>query len=619
MLHRAFLVRCPMQPPLVRSLTTRKKAHLQRVQVAIIGSGPSGCYLADCLVKKHPNIHVDIYERLPVPFGLVRYGVAPDHPEVKNVEKRFIEIFKSDNVSWIGNVNIGEEITVAQLREAYSAVVVATGADRDRKLDNIPGHDLVNVFSAREFVNYYNTLPFPYATPLTPPFDIRNVRSAMLIGNGNVALDIARILGTNSRHWCQTDINCCAARELIENRIRRVSIIGRRGPEHAAFTTAEFRELCNLNATSRNEMPSAKKGGKNITNGSGVVNRALPESTTDVIQGSVNSPVLDKNQSVRIPYEEHVDVLVDPFDLDSTLAKTDGSRARKRLLELMSKHTVRNRNEMSTTSTSGINETATLSHHDISDTKERGPCTIDFKFHLRPIQFIPRPDRNDHIGGVIFERTHISEGVKEQVTIPTDVVFTSIGYKATAIPGIPFDEALGIIPNIRGRVLPLEMTSSTKYNSTSIISEVRSEDHVIPGLYCCGWVKRGPKGVILSAMMDAQDTAAVIVEDLIKQGEGEGVCPANVDTKRGKFSLMDFITARKIMPMSINRFERILKFEKAQGEELGKRLEKIPDTNTMLDIAIRVKEGHNEEIKEPSIELMRELLDSNISNISEVV
>eukprot|EP00755_Sulcionema_specki_P008648 Sspe_Gene.41544::Locus_20091_Transcript_1_1_Confidence_1.000_Length_2343::g.41544::m.41544/K18914/FDXR; adrenodoxin-NADP+ reductase len=155
-------------------------------RVAVVGAGPSGYYAAQTILKLSKDVEVDVYDKLPVPFGLARYGVAPDHPEVKNVGNTFTELMNAEKgrCRFIGNVDIGGELPVSALREHYHQVVFATGAPGDRKL-GIPGEDEY-IRSARSFVEWYNTMPG------SSPTDLSGVRSVAIIGNGNVAVDCAR-------------------------------------------------------------------------------------------------------------------------------------------------------------------------------------------------------------------------------------------------------------------------------------------------------------------------------------------------------------------------------------------------------------------------------------------
>ncbi|XP_045212536.2 NADPH:adrenodoxin oxidoreductase, mitochondrial-like [Mercenaria mercenaria] len=212
-------------------------------QVCVIGSGPAGFYTAQQLLKGNPDIHVDIYEKLPVPFGLVRYGVAPDHPEVKNVINTFTQTANKDRCSFIGNVTIGKDISVAELQKFYTAIVLSYGAEDDRKL-GIPGEDLPNVISARNFVGWYNGLPEDRNLAVDLDTD-----TAIVLGHGNVALDVARILLTPVDILAKTDITEYSLEKLRQSRIERVILVGRRGPLQVAFTIKELREMVKLPGT----------------------------------------------------------------------------------------------------------------------------------------------------------------------------------------------------------------------------------------------------------------------------------------------------------------------------------------------------------------------------------
>ncbi|XP_015185422.1 PREDICTED: NADPH:adrenodoxin oxidoreductase, mitochondrial isoform X2 [Polistes dominula] len=204
------------------------------------GSSPAGFYATQQLLKTSKDVKVDILEKLPVPFGLVRFGVAPDHPEVKNVINTFHKTAMNPRVQFIGNVNVGKDVTVDQLQELYHAVLLTYGAEEDRLL-NIPGEDLKNVISGRQFVGWYNGLP------TNKNLDINlDVEEAVILGQGNVAIDIARILLTSIDHLKSTDITMHALEQLSKSKVRKVLLVGRRGPLQAAFTIAELREILKL-------------------------------------------------------------------------------------------------------------------------------------------------------------------------------------------------------------------------------------------------------------------------------------------------------------------------------------------------------------------------------------
>lgn len=210
------------------------------LSVAIIGSGPAGFFTAEALLDTGKPVHIDILERLPTPFGLVRAGVAPDHQSTKLVSKRFEETALQDLVHFYGNVEVGRAISLALLREHYDAVVLAVGAGRDRRL-GISGEHLLGVYGSTLFVGWYNG--HPDFRDLDPHLQ---TDSAVVIGNGNVALDVARVLVKSPEEMTTSDLPDYAARAIRASRIRDVHIVGRRGAACARFTPAELRELGNL-------------------------------------------------------------------------------------------------------------------------------------------------------------------------------------------------------------------------------------------------------------------------------------------------------------------------------------------------------------------------------------
>ncbi|WP_343519574.1 FAD-dependent oxidoreductase [Sphingomonas sp.] len=209
--------------------------------IAVIGSGPAGYYTAEACQKQFGDqVRVDIIDRLPVPFGLIRTGVAPDHQSIKGVSRRYEATALTDNVRFVGNVTIGEQVTIAELLDLYDAVVLATGAPRDRPLE-IPGADLPGVTGSAAFVGWYNGHP-DYAElnpPLTGP-------GAVVIGNGNVALDVARILAKTQAEFAGSDIVRHALAALEKSSIDTITLLGRRGPHQINMTPKELGELGEL-------------------------------------------------------------------------------------------------------------------------------------------------------------------------------------------------------------------------------------------------------------------------------------------------------------------------------------------------------------------------------------
>lgn len=209
--------------------------------IAIVGSGPAGYYTAEAALKQWGDeVRVDIFDTLPVPFGLIRTGVAPDHQSIKAVARRYENTALTRNVRFVGNVMLGRDVTVAELQELYDAVVLATGAPHDRKL-GLPGEQLPGVFGSAAFVGWYNG--HPQFTGLDPQL---SHDTAVIVGNGNVALDVARILAKSEAEFSGSDIVAHALASLRKSAVRRIVILGRRGPHQIAMTPKELGELAKL-------------------------------------------------------------------------------------------------------------------------------------------------------------------------------------------------------------------------------------------------------------------------------------------------------------------------------------------------------------------------------------
>jgi len=216
------------------------------LNVAVVGSGPAGLYTAEALIKQGAaldpprTIRVDVLDRLPTPYGLVRYGVAPDHKSIKSIAEYLRGVLEHDGVNFIGAVHLGDDVTRDDLRSCYDAVVYATGAMRDRRL-GIPGEDLPGSYAATDFVNWYCGHPDVDADRFTV-----DAESVAVIGVGNVAVDVARILIRDPAELRETDVSQPVLDALVASKVREVHMIGRRGPAQAKFTTKELRELGEL-------------------------------------------------------------------------------------------------------------------------------------------------------------------------------------------------------------------------------------------------------------------------------------------------------------------------------------------------------------------------------------
>lgn len=508
-------IRCKPQP-LSRLLscpyTTPAAAarHDRPFRMAVVGSGPAGFYTAYRVMSLIDRAKVDMYEALPVPFGLVRFGVAPDHPEVKNCQERFSEVASSPNFTFVGNVSIGhkpfhpdgQSVPLATLMRHYDAVLFAYGAAKDRTL-NIPGESaLKRIYSAREFVGWYNGLP--EFAGLNPDL---SQNEAVVIGQGNVAIDVARALLEDVDKLRKTDMADYALEALSTSQVRRVRIAGRRGPMQAAFTIKEVRELMNLPGVSA----------------------------------------------------DPVDTSLIPSDLKPL------PRARKRLTEVLLKG-------------------SKTPHSPASKSWALDFCMSPTEFH---------PDTADPaaVGRTTFRRTSLSPGpfdpdaraisTGETIKLPSPLVFRSIGYKSVALPefdilGVAFDEGRGVIGNDQngGRVL------------RSTADPERGE--LFPGLYCAGWVKRGPTGVIASTMEDAFATAEAIAGDW-KEGKeflgGTEVADARRIDSTGWEGVQ--IEAGRSVSNSAVDWEGWLAIDKAErdrGQLKGKERDKFTATGDMLSV-----------------------------------
>ncbi|WP_300973516.1 FAD-dependent oxidoreductase [Sphingomonas sp. LHG3406-1] len=217
--------------------------------VAIVGSGPAGFYTAEALLKGG-GVAIDILDRLPVPYGLIRFGVAPDHQSIKAVARRYEKVALTPGVRFLGNVHLGADVSIEELLHYYDAVVLATGAPLDRRL-GIPGDDLPGVIGSAAFVGWYNG--HPDFADLDPPLSAEH---AVIVGNGNVALDCARILAKTPAEFAGSDIVAHAFEALGGSRVRSITILGRRGPHQIAMTPKELGELGHLQAAAPSVDPA---------------------------------------------------------------------------------------------------------------------------------------------------------------------------------------------------------------------------------------------------------------------------------------------------------------------------------------------------------------------------
>jgi ferredoxin--NADP+ reductase len=207
------------------------------LRVAVVGAGPAGIYAADILTKNDPDVTVDIFDRLPTPYGLIRYGVAPDHPRIKQIIVALHRVLENERIRFFGNVQVGWDIKTDEMRQFYDAIIFATGAERDRAM-GIPGEDLAGSYGAADFVSFYDSHP-----DREQSWDLRQAHSVAVIGVGNVGLDVARMLARTADELLHTDIPAHVHAVLKDSAVTDIHMFARRGPAQAKFTPVELREL----------------------------------------------------------------------------------------------------------------------------------------------------------------------------------------------------------------------------------------------------------------------------------------------------------------------------------------------------------------------------------------
>jgi ferredoxin--NADP+ reductase len=426
------------------------------LRVAVVGSGPAGFYAAGALLSG--GAQVDMIERLPTPWGLVRLGVAPDHPKIKSVSRAFEKIALQDGFRFLGNVEVGRDVQHGELLELYDAVLYAVGAQTDRRM-GIPGEDLPGSWPATEFVAWYNGHPdFQHLE-----FDLSGKR-AVVIGNGNVAVDVARMLALTKEELDPTDTTDAAIEAIGNAGIEEIVMVGRRGPAQAAFTTPELIELGEL---------------------------------------------------------EGADVIVDSADLAGAEPKDTNS---ERNLDVLREYAAR--------------------------TPQGKPRRIVLRFFRSPTAILGE----DRVTGIELVRNTLDENERavatdETETLECGIVFRSVGYRGVALPGLPFDDGRGTIPNEGGRVGAR--------------------------VYAAGWIKRGPSGVIGTNKKDAAETVELLLADL-GAAPRLGRTAADVDA---------FLVERGAHPVIYEGWTAIDERERTAGEPLGRPRVKLCSWDELLEAA----------------------------------
>lgn len=417
------------------------------VRVAIIGAGPSAFYGAAALLGwKDHAVKVDMFDRLAAPFGLVRYGVAPDHPKIKSVTNLYDKTAADPRFRYFGCVDFGKDVKLAELRDLYDMIFFATGAQSDRNL-GIPGEDLAGSMSATEFVAWYNGHP-DYVN-LNPNLNIEGV---VVVGVGNVAMDVARILAKSPEELATTDIADHALEALKKSRVKDIYVLGRRGPAQAKFTNPEIKEFGHL---------------------------------------AIADPL------VRAPELE-----LDP----ASAADCEKDRLMKQNVEILRSYIERG-----------------------SGSKQR---RVHFRFLVSPVEITG----SGRVEQVKIERNKLVDGNAvgsgEFETVGAGMVLRSVGYKGVPLPDVPFDSKKAIISNAGGRV-------------TDAVGAVQA------GLYVAGWAKRGPTGVIGTNKKDAEETVALMLQDVGKSKAGGSGDIATLLSQRG-VKFIDWQAWKKIDAAEVN-------------------------------------------------------------------
>ncbi len=447
---------------------------MSKLRLAVIGAGPAGIYASDLIIKAQRDfdVSIDLFDLLPAPYGLVRYGVAPDHPRIKGIIKALYEVLDRGDIRFFGNVQYGTDIKLSDLKKHYNAVIFATGAIKDADL-NIPGIDLDGSYGAADFVNWYDAHPdFPLTWPL-------NAKQIAVIGNGNVALDVARMLIKLPDDLLATDIPEHVYKGLKSSPVTDVHVFGRRGPAQVKFSPLELREALHVNG----------------------VQAIVDPEDFQFDQGSQEA--IDSNNQIRVMVKTLEDL------------KDDPQQAQERRLHL--------------------------------------------HFFHSPLEVV---GENGKVSAIKFERTKLDGtgnvvGTGKVVEYPVQAVYRAVGYFGSELDQIPFDSKAGVISNEEGRVLD----GSGKH---------------IPGVYCTGWIKRGPVGLIGHTKADAIETIGHLIEDRASWWNPE---------QPHESAIVETLSSRGVEFIDWTHWLRIDAQEKRLGQSEGRERIKLFDRDQMLKVS----------------------------------
>jgi ferredoxin--NADP+ reductase len=457
-------------------------------RIAIVGSGPSGFYTAAALFKQNEQpLEVDFFDRLPTPYGLVRGGVAPDHQNIKAVIRVYDKLARRDQLHFYGNVMVGRDLSLDELRRCYDQIVIAAGNESHRRM-GIPGEDLRGVYSATAFVGWYNGHP-DYRDC---EFPLARAKRVAVVGNGNVAMDVARVLAKRAERLASTDIASHALDELAKSAVEEIHVLGRRGPAQAAFTAKEVKEIGSL---------------------------------------------------------EDADLVVAPSDAElhavsaRWLAEKGTPGAKRNVEYLLEK----------------------------SREAPRGLARrVHFRFLISPAEFL---GSNGELEAIRLERNELyldatgtprPRGSGETWIEPFQLALTAVGYRGVPIPGCPFDERAGIVPNEGGRL-------------------TGADGETVPGLYAVGWAKRGPTGLIGDNVADAEETARHMLEDLASNVVVPRASDAAANDGVDQGAIEQLLRERGVRWVSYDDWTQLDAIEVERGKERGKIREKFASIEQMLE------------------------------------
>jgi ferredoxin--NADP+ reductase len=451
-----------------------------KLRLAIVGAGPAGIYAADILLKSERNfdVSIDLFDHLPAPYGLVRYGVAPDHPRIKGIITALREVLDRGDIRIFGNVRFGEDLTLDDLKRHYNAVIFATGAVRDADL-KVPGIDLDGSYGAADFVSWYDGHPdYPREWPL-------DAQSVAVIGNGNVALDAARMLAKHAEDLLPTEIPANVYEGLKASPVTDVHVFGRRGPTSVKFTPLELRELGELR-------------------------------DVDMI---VHDEDFDYDEQAKAAVAGNKQVFVIDKVLNQWRQRETGQASRR----------------------------------------------LHLHFFAKPLELVD--DGTGRVGAIRYERTAPDGeggviGTGEIREIPVQAVYRAVGYFGSPLPGVPFDEKFGVIPNHEGQVL--------------VRDEESGDPRQLYGVYATGWIKRGPVGLIGHTKSDAMETIRHLINDL-----GNWWTPESPSED----SVVELLESRGIRWTDLDGWHRLDEHEMALGEGEGRTRIKVVPREDMVGIS----------------------------------